>query len=69
MNSDMKYYLPLVAPFIVLIFTLYIFLRYRKVVLQSDKASKVMSPIYLLIGFLGICVSIFEVLIFFGIVK
>jgi hypothetical protein len=65
----MNYYLTLIAPFIVLIFTLYIFLRYRKVVLQSDKASKMMSPIYLLIGFLGICLSIFEVLIIFGIVK
>jgi hypothetical protein len=65
----MKYYLTLIAPFIVLIFTLYIFLRYRKVVLQSDKASKMMSPIYLLIGFLGICVFIFEILIIFGIVK
>lgn len=65
----MKYYLTLIAPFIVLIFTLYTFMRYRKVVLQSDKASKMMSPMYLLIGFLGICVFIFEILIIFGIVK
>ena len=65
----MKYYLPLVVPLIVVIITLYIFLRYRKVVKQSDKASRIMSPIYLLIGFLGICLSIFEVLIILGIVK